>query len=287
MKTFNLKKLHHQTEQKMAFGGVDLLEKPLLVKAIVMVAIATDFSVFYSSLSSLYSFWGAFITASCSAALIDAIPLVTARCISDLQSDKLTEREKRWRTITIVISILAFLLFFLFSALVRFNSGASLFSADLVDQKAAALKLSDLNLAQKSMLMFTCALPLFTSVGVFLVGLFVDSKAKRRKLLRTQRNILVDARTQLIMQSLELESSLEQNLDDQDSRLFENMNGYIAELGCVLQIYYRKALAESLATPDDISHLARRSNQLLALENQLIHLSEATPQMPVAVGDEH
>lgn len=191
MNCSELRKLNRKTERLLAFGGVDLLEKPLLVNLIVAVAIFTDFAVFYSSLSSVYDFTNALITSLCSATLIDTIPLVTARCIRDLRSGRRTPLEKKWSAIIMALSIAAFFAFFTFSFVVRFNNGASLFSLGIEDGDGSVeLTLNDLSAAQKSMLLFTCALPLFTSLGVFLVGLFVDNRAKRRELLRIQRTAL-------------------------------------------------------------------------------------------------
>lgn len=287
MNCSELRKLNRKTERLLAFGGVDLLEKPLLVNLIVAVAIFTDFAVFYSSLSSVYDFTNALITSLCSATLIDTIPLVTARCIRDLRSGRRTPLEKKWSAIIMVLSIAAFLAFFIFSFVVRFNNGASLFSLGIEDgDDPAKLTLNDLSAAQKSMLLFTCALPLFTSLGVFLVGLFVDNRAKRRELLRIQRTALIEKRTQLMLQKLELETMLASDSNGQGGALLEDMKGYMASISTAMQIYYRTALAEHLKTPDDLSHLSRSSSQLLEMKKQLIHLASFS-DLQDAAGNEH
>ena len=287
MECSELRKLTRKTERVLSFGGVDLLEKPLLVNAIVAIAIITDFSVFYSSLSSCYDAVNALITSLCSAALIDTIPLVTARCIRDLRSGRRTPLENKWSAIIMVLSIAAFLAFFIFSFVVRFNNGASLFSLGIEDgDDPVKLTLNDLSAAQKSMLLFTCALPLFTSLGVFLVGLFVDNRAKRRELLRIQRTALMEKRTQLMLQKLELETMLASDSNGQGEALLEDMKSYMASISTAMQIYYRTALAEHLKTPDDLSHLSRSSSQLLEMKKQLIHLASFS-DLQDAAGNEH
>ena len=186
-----------------------------------------------------------------------------------------------------VLSIAAFLAFFIFSFVVRFNNGASLFSLGIEDgDDPAKLTLNDLSAAQKSMLLFTCALPLFTSLGVFLVGLFVDNRAKRRELLRIQRTALIEKRTQLMLQKLELETMLASDSNGQGGALLEDMKGYMASISTAMQIYYRTALAEHLKTPDDLSHLSRSSSQLLEMKKQLIHLASFS-DLQDAAGNEH
>lgn len=287
MKCSELRKLNRKTERVLSFGGVDLLEKPLLVNLIVAVAISTDFAVFFSSLSSVYDLTNALITSLCSATLIDTIPLVTARCIRDLRSERRTPLEKKWSATIMVLSIAAFLAFFIFSFVVRFNNGASLFSLEVVDGDGPVeLTLNDLSAAQKSMLLFTCALPLFTSLGVFLVGLFVDNRAKRRELLRIQRTALMEKRTQLMLQKLELETMLASDSNGQGGALLEDMKSYMASISTAMGIYYRTALAENLRTPDDLSHLSRSSSQLLEMKKQLIHLASFS-DLQDAAGNEH
>lgn len=128
-------------------------------------------------------------------------------------------------------------------------------------------------------------MPLFTSVGVLLVGLFVDDKAARRKMLRSQRNELSARRSELIAQKLDLENVLKLDLDATDELLYHDMKDYIDTLCLVLGSYFRKALAERLKTPEDLSYLSRRSRALAAAEARIFRLAETEPQDP-AVGGE-
>lgn len=128
-------------------------------------------------------------------------------------------------------------------------------------------------------------MPLFTSVGVLLVGLFVDDKAARRKMLRSQRNELSARRSELIAQKLDLENVLKLDLDATDELLYHDMKDYIDTLCLVLGSYFRKALAERLKTPEDLSYLSRRSRALAAAEARIFRLAETEPQAP-AVGGE-
>ena len=128
-------------------------------------------------------------------------------------------------------------------------------------------------------------MPLFTSVGVLLVGLFVDDKAARRKMLRSQRNELSARRSELIAQKLDLENVLKLDLDATDELLYHDMKDYIDTLCLVLGSYFRKALAERLKTPEDLSYLSRRSRALAAAEARIFRLAETEPQ-DSAVGGE-
>lgn len=274
-------KLNKKVEQTLAFGGVDLLEKPVLVNVVVMIAIATDFSVFYTTFSSIDNFFSSIIMAASCAAIIDTVPLVTARSLNNLcKSD-----QARGRNLFILTaSIAAFLVFFGATALVRWNNGSAMFDLGIsTNGQTVQLASEDLSPAQKSMLLFSCLLPLFTSIGVLLVGLFVDGKAQRRQKLRSHRNALLANRAASVAAKMDLVSAIQLDLKASDESLYQDMNDYVDELCLALRVYFRTALAERLKTPDDLTHLSRSA--LAVAEARIVHLAEAGPQELAVVGE--
>lgn len=277
-------KLNKKVEQTLAFGGVDLLEKPVLVNAVVVIAIATDFSVFYTIFSGINDFFSGLIMAASCAGIIDTVPLVTARCINNLCSSNLSRGQRGWNQFVLIASIVAFLMFFGFTAMVRWQSGASMFELGIsTSGQATGVTLENLKSSEKAMLLFTCVLPLFTSIGVLLVGLFVDGKAQRRKMLRSQRNALLANRAALAAAKMDLESALQLDLNASDESLYQDMNDYVDELCLALRVYFRTALAERLKTPDDLTHLSRSA--LATAEARIVHLAEAGLQELAVVGE--
>lgn len=282
-----LKKINEKVEYTLAFGGRNLLEKPVLVNAVVAIAMATDFSVFYNTFSGINDFFSSLLVAACCAAIIDTVPLVTARCINNLcRAATQSKSKNKWDLLVLTASGVAFLTFFALTAMVRWQSGSALFDLGVsTNGQDTQLASADLSPAQSMLLLFTCLLPLFTSVGVLLVGLFVDDKAARRKMLRSQRNELSARRSELIAQKLDLENVLKLDLDATDELLYHDMKDYIDTLCLVLGSYFRKALAERLKTPEDLSYLSRRSRALAAAEARIFQLAKTEPQDP-AVGGE-
>lgn len=67
--------------------------------------------------------------------------------------------------------------------------------------------------------------------------------------------------------------------------MYHDMKDYIDTLCLVLGSYFRKALAERLKTPEDLSYLSRRSRALAAAEARIFQLAKTEPQDP-AVGGE-
>lgn len=289
MNTRSFRSRCRDAERQIAFGGVELLQKPRLAGLIVAVGITTDFFAFYASFSAVYDFFNALIVSACAAAMIDTLPLVSARCVNDLRGGALTDRERRWSTVTLGVSVAVFLALFAASAYVRWSNGAALFSADLISsaETGAALTPADLSASQRAMLLFLCALPLFTSLAVFLVGLFSDGKAQRRMRLRMQRSALTESRAQLSARKQELETALGQDRDLESRLLCENMQNALDTAAGLMIVLYQTALAEKLGTPDDLSHLARRSGQLLQTRDPLIRLSDIDRETPVAIANKH
>ena len=274
MKTF-FKKTNRSTEKTLAYGGVQILESPLLLNFIVIAAIVTDFTCFLSSFTSQLTqdFVTCLILALTCATIIDTVPLAISRSIVTIFSPS-EEPDKRRAKIILGISTFVFLSFFAFTAVVRFWSGPSLFNGGVLraaQNQAAADADAGMTAGQTGMVVLTCALPFFTSAAVAIVGLFTDNNAKRRHKLRCQRNELVACRGLLDMQRSELEAALEENLEEKDLEELAHIRQYISSLGATMCVYVQLRLMQILKDPDDLSFLSRRSKQIAALEDQLLH----------------
>ena len=285
-----MKSIFNKTENVLALGGVGLLQRPLIVNIVVVIAIITDFTVFYSSFSKCYEFLNALITSITCATLIDTIPLVISHCILELRSSVSKEHPKQWYIIVLVVSIAAFLSFFAFTAAVRWENGPSMFElysiSSLKMSGQTELTTASLTASQKAMLALLCFLPLFTSVMVLLIGLFTEQNAQRWKKLRIQKNKLLNFRIQRTMQLHELEAMSKMNLEDIDKSCFDDISQYTTDLSNLLRVYFRMALAEKLKKADDSTYLSAKSQELVEMENRILQLADTTIQPTISVNHE-
>ena len=286
MKT-SFQKGAHSAEKTLAFGGVGALESPLLLNGVILAAIITDFTCFYSSFTSALTqdIITCFILAATCAVIIDTVPLAISNSIVQIFSPD-TGSKLRKKAITILtVSTAIFLLFFAFTAVVRWYAGPSMFSggnmASAADSMSAApadaSSAQNMTPGQTWMVILTCFLPFFTSAAVLVIGLFTNNKRQRLYKLRSEKNKLMDLRSQLFMQRSELASSLTSRLEEADSRELASMWSYLQSLCNTMQVYFCLALAEKLQGADDLTHLAHRSQQLIVLEKQLTELPASAP----------
>ena len=287
---FIMKSIFNKTENVLALGGLGLLQRPLIVNIVVVIAIITDFTVFYSSFSKCYEFLNALITSITCATLIDTIPLVISHCILELRSSVTKKHPKQWYIIVLVASISAFLSFFAFTAVVRWENGPSMFELDSISSSKmssqAELTTASLTASQQAMLALLCFLPLFTSVMVLLIGLFTEQNAQRWKKLRIQKNKLLNFRIQRTMQLHELEAMSKMNLEDIDKLCFDDISKYTNNLCNLLRVYFRMALAEKLKKADDSTYLSAKSQELVEMENRILQLADTTIQPTISVNHE-
>lgn len=285
-----MKSIFNKTENVLALGGLGLLQRPLIVNIVVVIAIITDFTVFYSSFSKCYEFLNALITSITCATLIDTIPLVISHCILELRSSVTKKHPKQWYIIVLVASISAFLSFFAFTAVVRWENGPSMFELDSISSSKmssqAELTTASLTASQQAMLALLCFLPLFTSVMVLLIGLFTEQNAQRWKKLRIQKNKLLNFRIQRTMQLHELEAMSKMNLEDIDKLCFDDISKYTNNLCNLLRVYFRMALAEKLKKADDSTYLSAKSQELVEMENRILQLADTTIQPTISVNHE-
>lgn len=266
-------KMNQKAEKTLAYGGVDLLRSPKLLNAVVLVAIITDFTCFLSSFTSQLAqdLPTCLILALSCAVIIDTVPLVTSDSILKILSEYSTKREKQAGWTTLLLSTFTFLSFFIFTAIVRFHSGDAMFNGGALSYTAMQTPTaeSSLTAAQTGLVVLTCFLPLFTSVSVLLLGLFSDTKAKRRYVLRKQADHLTQLRTQLEMQCHELQAVSMEELENTDLQSYHQMKSYLEDISVTMQCYVRLRLAEHLqATPDDLNTLSARSLQIAQMEDQ-------------------